>query len=200
MSAASARARPEDTSTELMGLIGGNVRRLRIRRGYSLYGLSRLTGISRGMLALIELGKSNSTVSLIWKIASALGVPFATVLSPDPLFSTAVLRRQTAKILIANNGRFTSRALFPFNERRVEFYELHVAGNQEEWAPGHKCGTVENIVVAQGALDLFDGVRWYSLRTGDAIRFEASMPHIYRNPDSEEAVLYLVMSYVQAVV
>jgi quercetin dioxygenase-like cupin family protein len=34
---------------------------------------------------------------------------------------------------------------------------------------------------------------------GDAILFEADVPHSYRNPTDSEAVAYLVMTYVEVV-
>jgi quercetin dioxygenase-like cupin family protein len=37
------------------------------------------------------------------------------------------------------------------------------------------------------------------LREGDAIVFEADVPHSYRNVDPSEAVLYLMMTYIERV-
>ncbi len=37
------------------------------------------------------------------------------------------------------------------------------------------------------------------LGAGDAIVFEADVPHTYRNLGDDEAVLYLVMAYVESV-
>jgi quercetin dioxygenase-like cupin family protein len=53
--------------------------------------------------------------------------------------------------------------------------------------------------VASGAVEVeVEGVR-QTLRPGDAIVFEADAPHVYRNPTDAEAVLYLVMTYAEAV-
>lgn len=190
-----------DVSAELSAILGKNLRRLRRRRGYSLERLAKLSGVSRAMLGQIETGKSTPTISLLWKVATALDVPFANLLAAHATPGTAVLRREVAKVLSSNDGRFTSRALFPFeNERRVEFYELRLAPNHREEADAHAPGTKENLIVAKGAVEISTAKGPpVMLAEGDAILFEADVPHSYRNLGSAEAVLYLVMTYVEVI-
>lgn len=190
-----------DVSAELPAILGKNLRRLRTRRGYSLERLAKLSGVSRAMLGQIETGKSAPTISLLWKVATALDVPFANLLAVESTSGTAVLRREAAKLLSSSDGRFTSRALFPFEiERRVEFYELRLAPNHRENAEAHAPGTKENLIVARGAVEISTAQnRPVTLAEGDAILFEADVRHSYRNLGSAEAVLYLVMTYVEAI-
>lgn len=205
-SLAAGRARPSsedngDVSAELPVILGGNLRRLRTRRGHSLERLAKLSGVSRAMLGQIETGKSTPTISLLWKVATALEVPFANLLAAPTTPGTCVLRRDEAKVLSSSAGRFTSRALFPFdNERRVEFYELRLAPNHREVAEAHAPGTRENLIVARGAVEIaIFRDRPVTLAEGDAILFEADVDHSYRNLGSTEAILYLVMTYVETV-
>ena len=67
------------------------------------------------MLGLIETGKSVPTIALLWKVASALHVPFANLLQTDAPRGPKVLRLSDAKLLTSSQGQFTSRALFPFD-------------------------------------------------------------------------------------
>ncbi|MDB5360034.1 MAG: transcriptional regulator, family [Rhodospirillales bacterium] len=196
-------ARPEapgDPVIELAVIVGRNLRRLRTRQGHSLERLAKLSGVSRGMLGQIELGRSAPTIGLLWKIATALDVTFATLTASDAGGGTAVLRRDKAKILASSGGQFTSRALFPFDgERRVEFYELRIAPGYEEAADAHAPGTIENLAVSAGRLELYDGEETHLLEAGDSILFEAGRPHRYRNPGTQETVAYLVMTYDEAI-
>jgi len=203
---ASAAGPPEaddvgDVSAELPAIVGRNLRRLRTRRGHSLERLAKLSGVSRAMLGQIETGKSAPTISLLWKVATALDVPFASLLAVQASTGSAVLRRDQAKVLSSSDGRFTSRALFPFDhERRVEFYELRLAPNHRENAEPHAPGTKENLIVAHGAVEISMAQQApITLAEGDAILFEADVRHSYRNLGSTEAVLYLVMTYVDTV-
>jgi transcriptional regulator with XRE-family HTH domain len=190
----------DDPAADLAATVGRNLRRLRTRQGHSLERLAKLSGVSRGMLGQIELGRSAPTIGLLWKIATALDVTFATLTASDVGGGTAVLRRDKAKLLTSIDGQFTSRALFPFDhERRVEFYELRIAPGYEEAADAHAPGTVENLTVSAGRLEIFDGEETHMLETGDAILFEAGRPHRYRNPGPEPTVAYLVMTYDESI-
>ncbi len=190
-----------DGATDLPAILGRNLRRLRTRQGHSLERLAKASGVSRAMLGQIENGKSTPTIGLLWKIATALGLPFATLLDSQETRGTVVLRRDKAKVLGSSDGKFTSRALFPFDgERKVEFYELRLAPRHLESAEPHAPGTVENIVVVSGTVEIRPGKEEPSrLAEGDAILFEADVPHTYRNLSDREAVLYLVMTYVETV-
>jgi len=190
-----------DSPVDLTSIVGPNLRRLRTRRGHSLERLARLSGVSRAMLGQIETGKSVPTINVLWKISTALGVPFATLLAVQEARGTVVLFRDHAKVLTSADGKFSSRALFPFDSgRRVEFYELRLAAQHWEQADAHPPGTRENLVVAQGTVEIIAGQGPpCTVREGDAILFEADVPHSYRNLSSGEAVMYLVMTYVETV-
>jgi transcriptional regulator with XRE-family HTH domain len=198
---ASGRAGAIDPVIELPLIVGRNLRRLRVRKGYSLERLAKQSGVSRAMLGQIETGKSVPTIGLLWKVATALAVPFASLMATDEVRGTQVLRKANAKILSSNQGLFTSRALFPFDgERRTEFYELRLAPLHCERADAHARGTRENLVVAKGTIEVVSGSeRPVTLAQGDAIVFEADVPHSYRNLEADEAIVFLVMTYVESV-
>ena len=186
---------------ELPAILGHNMRRLRTRQGHSLERLAKLSGVSRAMLGQIENGKSVPTISTLWRIATALGVPFAQLLAAEKVQHMAVLRAKDAKVLASSGGHFTSRALFPFeDERHVEFYELRLVPHHREDASAHQAGTRENLLIAQGVVEITVGDDPPCvLEAGDAILFEADLPHAYRNIGAAEAVIYLVMTYATRV-
>jgi transcriptional regulator with XRE-family HTH domain len=187
-------------SPDLVPILGANLRRLRVKRGHSLERLAKLSGVSRAMLSQVELGYSAPTINVIWRIANALGVPFGALLTVDKTPTTQVLRATQAKLLTSHDGAFTSRALFPFDApRRTEFYKLQLAARGIERAAAHAPGTTENLVVASGEVLISAGDEQTRLATGDAILFRADVPHVYENPSTQTAVLYLVMTYAEEV-
>jgi transcriptional regulator with XRE-family HTH domain len=191
-------AAPE--STDLAPVVGGNLRRLRTRRGLSLERLAQISGVSRAMLGQIELGQSAPTINVLWKIARALEVTFSALISARTQSGALVLRASDAKILTSKDRTFTSRALFPFDEpRRVEFYELRLAAGSVEEADAHPPGTSENLVVTAGSLEIDVAGDTHRLEPGDSILFEADTPHAYRNPGRVETVMYLVMTYAEEI-
>jgi transcriptional regulator with XRE-family HTH domain len=183
-------------TTDLTPILGANLRRLRIRRGLSLERLARASGVSRAMLGQIELGQSTPTINVVWKIARSLSVPFSALISHCVRPRTALLRGERAKVLTSADGNFISRALFPYDEaRKVEFYELRLRPHGREVAEAHPAGTTENLVVSAGSLSLLVDTDRFSLEAGDAVFFEADVPHEYYNPGELDVVMYLVMTY-----
>lgn len=188
------------TEEDLAHILGRNLRRLRTRQGLSLERLAKISGVSRAMLGQIELGRSVPTIGLLWKVARALDIPFATLTSSNGPGGVVLLRHDSAKTLSSHDGAFTSRALFPFDgERRVEFYELHLRRGATEKAEPHPPGTVENLVVVEGTVEIVVGNTCQLLRRGDAILFEADLPHSYGNNGDTDALMYLVMTYAETV-
>lgn len=187
----------QSPDNDLAPVVGANLRRLRVKRGLSLERLAGVSGVSRAMLGQIELGKSTPTITVLWKIARALDVSFSTLLGQGERASTSLmLPRSRAKILSSQDGSFSSRALFPLDsQRKVEFYELRLAPRGIERAEAHAPGTTENLVVNAGSLELSVGDEHFSLGPGDALHFEADLPHVYENPGNVEALIYLVMTY-----
>lgn len=183
-------------SVDLSPVVGANLRRLRTKRGLSLERLSRASGVSRGMLSQIELAKSTPTINVIWRIATALDVPFAALIGDGRAPRSAVMRASTARVLTSHDGTFVSRALFPVDRLRLaEFYELRLASRSVEKAGPHPPGTTENLVVASGTLQLSIGPEQHRLGPGDAILFQADVPHEYRNDGDERLHMFLVMTY-----
>ncbi|HEX6835913.1 MAG TPA: XRE family transcriptional regulator [Polyangia bacterium] len=198
------RAKPpapsKEAGADLTPVVGENLHRLRTQRGLSLEKLAQQSGVSRAMLGQIELGQSAPTINVLWKIASGLGVTFSALITAQQRSGPLVLRATQARLLTSSDRKFTSRALFPVNEpRRVEFYELRLLPGGVEHAEAHAAGTVENLVVAEGSVEIETGGHRHALETGDAIMFEADEPHVYRNRARGESVLYLVMTYADTV-
>ena len=66
-------------------------------------------------------------------------------------------------------------------------------------ATAHPPGTAENLVVTAGAVEIRVGADLHELRVGDALSFAADVPHHYVNQGTEEAVMYLVMTYAEEI-
>lgn len=198
----SARTRQRtDHSAALLTTISANLKRLRTRQGHSLERLAKLAGVSRAMLSQIETGKSVPTISLLLKVADALGVPIANLLVAPASRVTVVLAKSRAKVVSASNGSFTSRALFPLEgTRRTEFYEVRIASQHREALEPLPAGTKENVLVVDGRVELTVGNEApVILPQGDAVQFHADVPHTFRNLDAREAVVHVVVTYVEPI-
>lgn len=181
---------------DVPAIVGTNLKRLRKAQGHSLERLAELSGVSRAMLGQIETGKSVPTVSLLWKVADALGVPVTDLIATPGGSATVVLPRAGAAVLTTSNGRFARRPLFPLDRfRGAEFYELRIAPGHAESMRALPAGTRENLVVASGELRLaIDDGRSIALAEGDAILFEGDVPHSYENQTESEVLAFIVVT------
>lgn len=176
--------------------VAQNLQRLRSKRLLSLDGLARASGVSRAMLAQIESGRSVPSIKVLCKIAKGLRVSVAAFLEHRECEGVTLMPARESKRLVSASGAFVSRALYPYDTaRQVEFYELRIRPLGEEYSEGHGPGVEENLVVAQGALEISVNDQRYLLSTGDSITFYADQPHRYRNPVDSEAVAFLVVTH-----
>ena len=131
---------------------------------------------------------------------TALEVPFSALITSRPTASFHVLRADQAKRLASSDGSFVSRALFPFDEpRRVEFYELRLAPGGIERADAHPPGTVENLVVNRGTVEIESGAASTPSRRGTRWSSRPTRPTRTGTPGDVEALMYLVMTYADSV-
>ena len=179
--------------------VASNLQRLRAKRQLSLDALARASGVSRAMLAQVESGRSVPSIRVLCKIARGLRVSVAAFLDQRECAGVTVLPARDSKRLVSATGAFVSRALFPVDvPQQSEFYELRISPLGEEHSAGHGPGVRENLVVAQGALEISVNDERFLLSTGDSIVFYADQPHRYRNPVDSEAVAYLVVTHPES--
>jgi transcriptional regulator with XRE-family HTH domain len=191
--------RKDKDKLDIAQIVRRNLKRLRAGRGLSLEALASLSGVSRGMLSQIELGRSVPTISLLWKVAYALQVQFTELTSDRAPAGTTVFPAEEAKMLVSPEGSFTSRVVFPYSpERRVEFYKIILQPRAIEVSLPHLPGSIENLIVAEGKVTMTVGRKSYKLKVDDAILFEADVPHKYVNPGRKIAVIYGILTYDEA--
>ena len=186
----------EKQNEQIIDTVKENLKKIRRNKNFSLDKLASRCGVSRAMLSQIEQGKSAPTISVLWKIAIGLGVPFSDLIKDKVKEGMQVIRMENTKVLFSNTKVFSSRALFPFTgKQRTEFYELILKPGGLEIAEPHQAGTTENLVVVTGKLRLRVGEEVIELKPKDSVFFNADQPHEYSNPTDEDALMYLVMNY-----
>ncbi|TGL20303.1 XRE family transcriptional regulator [Leptospira bourretii] len=105
-------------------VLGETLKRRRLELGLSMEKLSQLSTVSRGMLGLIESGKTTPSIGILWKLSKSLRIPIGEMI-PD-LFA------QSPRFIGANEGR---RWISPKNtaESRVFYQEERDRLSIVEW-------------------------------------------------------------------
>jgi transcriptional regulator with XRE-family HTH domain len=162
------------------------MRALRLKKKIGLVDLGKHTGLSPALLSKIERGRLFPTLPTLLRIALVFGVGldyFFAGAREKPL--VAITRRSQRIELPDRPGvreaayRFASLD-YPATERRFNCYFAEFLPVAPEKLRPHEHAGVEFIYVSQGALSVHIGGEEHALGAGDAIYFDATVPHAYR--------------------
>lgn len=174
--------------------VARNIKSIRERKKITLDAAAKLTGVSRSMLAQIEKGEVNPTISLLWKIANGYKVSCSSLLSSNA--SSRLIRAQEVTPLVEDEGRYINRPAFPFQEdKQFETYHIEIKKDGYLQAQPHLAGAEEFITVFSGAVEITADDEAFALSEGDSLRFKADVPHSYRNIGTETAYLSMIIHY-----
>ena len=176
-------------------VIAANAKAIRERKKLTLDAAAALTGVSRSMLAQIEKGEVNPTISVLWKIANGYKVSFTTLVE-DKKAEVSVIRQEEITPLAEDEGRYLNYPAFPSDEKTLfETYRIEIQEGGALSAQPHFSGSEEYITVFAGQVEITVEDTRHVLSKGDSIRFSADVPHGYRNAGRETVELSMLIYY-----
>lgn len=195
--------------------VGQRLREHRQRRGISLRSLARELGVSASLISQIETGKSQPSVSTLYAMTTALGISLEDVFSapsvepPDDGVEGGGLPGAVAGAPGTVRGQRMAPLVRPGSrevlqldsgvtwERLGQLPHPHVDFLRITYEPGGSSSSTSGLMrhggseygyLLSGELVLTLGHEELRLRPGDAIAFESTTPHRYRNDGAEPAV------------
>jgi transcriptional regulator with XRE-family HTH domain len=179
--------------------IGPRVRALRDAMGLSLRDLGERARVSAPMLSQVERGETSPTLAVAGRIASGLELSLSQLLRLDEGDAVTVVRAGERRPGGSRRTGHAYEVLTPsLPGQRAEVSEHRLEGGAMTAGPGdppmHEPGSRETAVVLAGRVRLVcDGVP-HELEEGDAVTFDADLPHHFHNPDANEANFLAVVS------
>src|ERR671931_462953 len=178
--------------------IGPRVRALREAMDLSLRDLADRTGVSAPMLSQVERGETSPTLAVASRIASGLELSLSQLLRLDEGDGVTVVRGGDGLLGGRARGHRYEVLTPPLPGQRAEVSLHTLAPGSATGGPGdppiHEPGSRETAVVLDGELRLVcDGVA-HDLREGDAVTFDADLPHHFENPGAEKASFLSVIA------
>ena len=176
--------------------LGERVKELRGRRGLTLEALAGRSGVSRAMISKLERGEKNPTLVVAAKLSEGLGVTLSQLVGMEERREVVVVPREGRMVMRDPETGFERQLLSPtFVGRGVEFVRNEIPkGSTSGEFPPHRKGVAEYVVVERGRLRAILGDEEYLLEEGDAVYFEADVPHRFDNTGAGECSYYLVIS------
>src|SRR5436305_2780350 len=166
--------------------------------GLSLRDLAERSGVSAPVLSKVERGETSPTLAVAGKIAGGLELSLSQLLRLDEGATVSVVRAGSRRAGGGSRGHRYDVVTPPLPGQRAEV-SLHVlrpgaATGGPGDPPIHEPGARETAVVTDGRLRLVCDGTAYELGEGDAVTFDADLPHHFENPDGSEARFFAVVA------
>ena len=173
-------------------LVSENIKRIRQEKNLSLGDLAKLSDVSKSMLAQIERGEGNPTLSTLWKIANGMQVSFNTLIA-QPKLPYKVTKLAEIEPILDMNGGLKNYSLFSDIENNFSVYQIEV-GKEISWiSEAHLHGTAEFVIVIQGTLEIKLEEKTFILKKGENLWFKADIPHSYCNLDEGTTIFHNIL-------
>jgi transcriptional regulator with XRE-family HTH domain len=171
--------------------VGPRVRALREAMDLSLRDLADHCGVSAPMLSQVERGETSPTLAVAAKIAGGLELSLSQLLRLDEGDGVSLVRADERLGGGRGNGHRYEVVTPPLPGQRAEVSLHTLAPKAATGGPGdppmHEPGSRETAVVLSGRVKLTcDGVA-HDLAEGDAVTFDADLPHHFENAGRGEA-------------
>jgi transcriptional regulator with XRE-family HTH domain len=160
--------------------LGKRIRSIRLKQALSLQELASRTNLSKSLLSKIENGKVSSPVSTLFTIAKALNTKITYFFNGQDENLPIILVRKNERRQFHRAGAhfgYTYEALgYKRKEKLMEPFILYMdkktAKNVTFSHPGE-----EILFILEGTWEFKHGDQELTLRKGDCIYFDASIPH-----------------------
>jgi transcriptional regulator with XRE-family HTH domain len=183
----------DDQAERAMTAVGALVLQLRKDSGDSIGSLAAAAGLSPGLLSQIERGQGNPSLTTLIKLSQALKVPVGRFFDTEDQ-AGAIVRRADRRRLEVAEDNLVYELLTPHMHGQLGMLRAQIgAGWDNKDAPFKHPGE-ECVTMVQGRLHVCVNGVGYDLEEGDSLTYDSSLPHWYRNPTSEDAVLIGAMT------
>lgn len=167
-----------------------NLRQLREARGLSQEQLSKAAGIPRPTWTNLESGSANPTLSVLIRVAGALGVSMEELIGPP---RAAARHYPAVELPVRRKGGISLRSLVPDSLPGLVVERMELPAGARMAGVPHTPGTREYLSCESGRVLLSAAGSTWELEPGDVLVFRGDQPHGYRNPGEETAVAFSVV-------
>ena len=174
--------------------VGDRLRELRQERGMSMRALARASGLSANALSMIERGRTSPSVSTLYKLADAMGVPITAFFRQEPPRQDIVFRKADERTRVPfMRGVWEGLGGEAF-VGRVEPFMLTLESGASSGPFGIVHTGHEFVLCLRGQLEYQVENQRFVLEAGDSLLFAAQLKHRWRNPGKTVCNAMFVLS------
>lgn len=162
--------------------VGGRLRELRQERELSMRALARESGLSANALSMIERGRTSPSVSTLYKLADAMGIPITAFFREEPPKNEIVFRKSNERTRVPfMRGLWEGLGGESFIGR-VEPFMLTLESGASSGPFGIVHSGHEFVMCLRGQLEYQVENQRFTMEAGDSLMFAAELRHRWRNP------------------
>lgn len=174
-------------------MIGDRLRELRLRKELTLRQLAVEAGLSPGLLSQIENGQTEPSLATLRKLAEVFDAEMASLFREPEAPLVHLSRPGNRWMLAAPQGQITYQRMTPGRgDLEVLRAELAPGDSSASEPRGHS--STECLVVLSGVVTAEVGEQTFSVIAGDALTFDAQLPHRYINQGDSVASILVAVS------
>ena len=175
---------------------GKVVQRLRKAYNLSLGELAEQSGVAKSIISQIERNETNPTLATIWRLSQALDTRIEDMLSDSGTDRPAFIehaRANATPLLISEDGLCQLRIIGWLNTvESVQWYWLEAKPGGILESEAHPPGSVENLSLICGSVDVTIGNETKHAKAGETLRYRGDTDHLIHNSGTEPAKAVMV--------
>jgi transcriptional regulator with XRE-family HTH domain len=172
---------------QLADRLSKNVKQLRQARGLTQQQVAKLSGLPRATCANLESGSANPTLSVMHRLALALGVSLEELIATP---RADVKHYPRGSLPARRRGGIVVRSLLPEQLPATLAERLELPPSERLVGVPHTPGTREYLTCETGQIELVAAGETWHLSPGDVVVFRGDQRHSYFNPGKKTAVGY----------
>lgn len=183
--------------------LGRKVHWFRQQHGYTLKTVSRATGLSPGLLSLVENDQVVPPIGTLLRIAQFFGVPLGRFFEDPPSGSVAVVRKHERRPVDRRPSRGGRPVGYRYlslgykkNPRSIEPYYVEFSPKSVDDVVHFDHRGQEFVYVLSGRLEFSSPNEVVALKPGDSLMFDSRIAHGFRSIGSKSA--HAVVTVVEA--
>ncbi len=190
----------ENREGDLEAAIGRQVRSLRKKLDMRVTELAKLAGLSSGMMSKIENGLTSPSLSTLSSLSIALNVPVTALFQQFEERHDATFGRAGQGLKIERRGTRSGHQYLLLGHSHdktlaVEPYMITLTDESETFPFFQHAGS-EFIYMLGGGMSYRHGDRVYTMKPGDSLFFDATVPHGPETLDDLPCNFITVIAYL----
>ena len=178
--------------------IGHFIRSYRMSHNISMDALSHQSGVSKSMIASIESAQKIPTIAVLDKLAQAMSIPLAALVSPPVSDKKVQLFEPNA------NNRLTEvdapivihRVMPQAVNVPIEFYQFYFTKHgKTAFLANAFASAVKHLWIERGKMQIYLSYEEITVHAGQMLRFPAANPHRFGCIEGELAKGIFFVSY-----